>query len=424
MADHDSYRAITVEQRLTLPLNGFIYTTTRQVPAEKVAPKLGETMQSELGSAWNDSIVIASSHVPDSAKRQLSITHARIPSVDEQLASNWEWSEVSTSIGALKGVSRTFIYLTSAFSETSPALASAMPIYSGSTVPAGAVTGQFTAEDGYILFSRDVTSSGTQLEPVFGVERRTYIKRKIVRSIGVDSTNGKPLYATSELRHRDEIYNAPTTYGDLMNDPANAYWGLQADGTQRTARPATDEWIEITTEQVVSGTFSGGVVSVQSFNTTQNYYWPPVLKDLGGSAGYIEFMDWDRRDGGVDIYPRFVFDRAGYNGPCKAVITRTWSKSPQAVNPPKQMLPTPIHYASPYFSLNVPECLHGEVTCKCDIGNADPVYDQNVGSARTTPRTNYLDWPSTIIASDDQDPYRGGYLRTTVTIYQPDNTAV
>jgi hypothetical protein len=421
MADHDSFRPITIEQRLTLPLNGTIYTTTRVVAAEKGAPKLGETMVNELGSTWTDSLVVATSHVPDSAKRQLTITHARISTEAEQLASNWEWQEVSTSVGQLKGVARTFIYLTSAFSQSSPALGSSMPIYAGSTVPVSAVTANFIAGDGYVLFSRDVASSGTQLEPVFRVERRVYIKRKIVRSIGVDSTNGKPLYATVELRHRDEVQSGtpPTavTYGALLADPANAFWGVQADGTQRTARPATDEWIEITTEQLVSGTFVSDVVTLQTYNTIQNFYWPPVL-----ATGSLEFSSWVRRDGGADIYPSYKYTNDGYDGPCYSLITRTWKKTPFTIIPPVQMLPTPVNYASPFFNINIPACLHGEVECVCLTGSEDPIYVYGTGNAKTTDATNVTAWPDTIIAADSQEPYKGGYLRTVITITKPSYT--
>lgn len=417
MPDYDAHTPITTEQRLTLPLNGSIFQTTRTVPTEKPVPKKGETMEGEFGGQYATNVILESSVTPNKGQRQLQITHCKIPPVEEQLASNWEWSEINTAIGALKGVARTYIYLTSEFSETSPALASAMPIYSGTTVPAGAVTGQFTNEDGYILFSRDVVSSGTQLEPIYRVERCQYIKRKIVTSIGVDAANGNPLYATVELRHRDEIQSGSTTYGQLLASPSSSYWGLQTNGTQRTARPATDEWIEITTEQVVSGTFSGGIVAVQNYNTTRNFYWPPVLNAL-------RFLAWPRRDGGVETYPNHDYSKPGYNGPCKAVITRTWSKTPQAIDPPEQMLPTPIHYSSPYFNVNLPECLHAAVTCVCDIGTADPVYVFGDGSSVTTPRTNFLTWPDTILDADTQEPYRGGYLRTRIVIHKPDNSLI
>lgn len=83
------------------------------------------------------------------------------------------------------------------------------------------------------------------------------------------------------------------------------------------------------------------------------------------------------------------------------------------------MLPTRIYYSSPFFSLNIPECLHGAQSIVCDIGNSDPVYDQNSGSARTFAATNYTTWPANIVAYDDQEPFRGGFLRTTKTIYKP-----
>lgn len=41
MPDFDAHTPNTTEQRLTLPLNGTIYQTTRSVAAEKKSPKKG-----------------------------------------------------------------------------------------------------------------------------------------------------------------------------------------------------------------------------------------------------------------------------------------------------------------------------------------------------------------------------------------------
>ena len=40
-------------------------------------------------------------------------------------------------------------------------------------------------------------------------------------------------------------------------------------------------------------------------------------------------------------------------------------------------------------------------------------------AALTVNATNYTDWPASITAADDQEPFRGGYLRTTRTASKP-----
>lgn len=161
----DSFTPRTTEQRLPLPLNGTIYTTTRLVASEKPTPTIGSTMESELGSAWSDSRIISVAIQPQGSNEVLVIQHARIPTETEQLPSNWEKQEVNIGGKTYDGVIRTVILLSSAYSEASPARKSAMPVEVGS---------QF-AEKGYVLYDRACMKVGSPLEPVFRVERRTFI---------------------------------------------------------------------------------------------------------------------------------------------------------------------------------------------------------------------------------------------------------
>jgi hypothetical protein len=232
--------------------------------------------------------------------------------------------------------------------------------------------------------------------------------------VGVATPTGTPVFTD------DTDYSPDVTAAQLFADPANAYWGIQTDGTQRVGRQLSCEWYEITVEQVVGGTFADGVVTVDTFSTNDNYSWPPVLDTF-------ELLDWDRRDGGTDIFPAVRMNPEGYSGPCKTVVTRTWSPTPFTIEAVTILQPTRIYYASPFFTMNVPECLHGLIAVQCDIGNTDPVYDENVGSTRyfsaTGPPASGGDaantWPSTITAYDDQVPFRGGYLRTVRVVHRP-----
>lgn len=321
---------------------------------------------------------------------------------------NWEFTKCDIGGTEYSAIRRTYLIRRSEFSETEPAMASAMP-----NIP------EDKFAEGYVLAARQQTrTQEEQLDSLFVAEVRLYVKRCALTSTTVDELNGKTLYSFYSLYHITETVDGNTVL-DLVSAPTNAYWGLQADGTQRTFKAVSCEWYRFETSQVVAGTFASGVVQIASYNSSEKFYWPAVLLDLAAPDGYLEFLDWDRNDGGVDIYPRVVFDKEAYNGPCKALIERSWSKSPQTLSTLNQMLPTPIIYGAPFFNLNVPDCLHGIVKVRCDIGTGDPTYAVNSGSERTVATTNYTDWPASIVAVDDQEPFRGGYLRTKVTIYKP-----
>lgn len=417
-------RQKTTETKLSFPFNGTIYTTTDTVAAEKTILAIGTSAGTELGSAWNDSLVIDCNVIPSENKREMRITHARIPGESAQLKTNWSFATCSIGGRQFPSVQRTVILLANSsfqppgsgmdiFAYATPAIGSSMPVEGGSPF-AGA---------GYILADRQVVNSGMQLEPVFIVERRNYIIRTTRRSIGVDPLNGKALYATTSLYYTGETPSgASTTVEGLFAAPTNAYWGLQTDGTKRTGQQLSCSWYSITIENVIAGTFTSGELAIDSYDDTTNFYWPPVLNDF-------ELMDWNRKDGGTDTYPRIEFEHDGYSGPCNSVVTRTWRKTPWTGFNVEKLLPTPGNYSCPYFALSIPSCLHPSLDFVCDTGTNDPVYKQNVGSLRTIPAsqlssttgglTDCTSWPTSLRVLDSQQPFRGGFLRTTRIVYAP-----
>jgi hypothetical protein len=318
---------------------------------------------------------------------------------------NWEFGTADIGGAQFKSITRTYITLRSAFSATSPVIGSAL---------ANTPTAKFADHASYVLTSRKQSRIGDdKLDSLFVVDRWEYVVRSTTRTIGVDNLNGVPLSATESLYYSTEVVTASLTAAALFAAPTNAYWGLQADGNEVTGRQLSSDWYSITTTQTIGGTFVSGVVTVQTYNTVQNFYWPPVL-----AAGTFEIISWVRRDGGADASPRYRFTNDGYDGPCYTAIVRTWQKTPFTIAPPVQMLPTPVNYTCPFFSINIPACLHGIVTCFANSGSSDPVYVLTADTF-TVPTTNITTWPDTIVAADSQEPYRGGYLRTVITISKP-----
>jgi len=322
---------------------------------------------------------------------------------------SYNWEAVKADMGGTKfdAVQRTYVIERSQYSINSPAMGSAMP-----DVPVGMFA------SGFILAVKQQQRLGKEFDSWFVIETRTYVKKTTITQIGVDSLNGEPLTATTTLFHKDEIVASGLSAAQLFALPDNAYWGLQATGFQVSGRQLSSEWYEIASEKVIGGTFFGGEVAVGTYTTNDNYYWPPVLRT-------IEFLDWERKKGGSDIFPRLEFKPEGYQGPTLTTITRRWKSTPYTIPVVAQMQPRRIYYASPFFTLNVPECLHSVVTCVCDIGSGDETYTVNSGSSRTYAATTLSNgtacttWPATLTAFDDQEPFRGGYLRTTRVVTSP-----
>ena len=320
---------------------------------------------------------------------------------------NFETSFADIGGQKFDAIRRTYVIKRTEFDPESPAMGEFMP-----NIPED----QFPT-DTYVMALREQSRiQDEKLDSLYVVDVRTYVKKCSMRSLGVDALNGKMLHADDVFYAADEVVltreDVDYTAAMLFADPTDVYWGIQEDGTQRSGKQVSCNWYLVTTEQVVGGTFTDGAVTVDSFTTNDNYYWPPVLDTF-------ELLDWVRNDGGTDIYPAIRFVPEGYNGPCLTTITRTWAIAPFTIPVVEQMNPTRVYYACPYYTLNISECLHPLITAKCDIGTSDPVYDQNTGSARLFNATNYTTWPDTITAYDDQVPFRGGYLRTTKVVTKP-----
>jgi hypothetical protein len=324
-------------------------------------------------------------------------------------AYNWEWTKCDIAGTEYSAIRRSYLIPRTDFSETEPAMASANP-----DVPKD----KFAA--GYVLAARNQQrTQDPQFDSLYVLETRVYVLRCALTSVGVDNLNGKTLFSSYYLYHISEKIGG-TPVLDLVSDPTNAYWGLQTDGYVRTFMAVSCEWYKITTAQEVTGTVTAGpdgegntnYITVVAYDTNVNYALPAVLDT-------IEFLSWERRDGGDDIRPAIRFNPDSYNGPCKVAVLVTWRKTPFTLSIPDQMIPTRLNYSAPFFEINIPECLHTEWELHCDIGSTDPVYTANYNSGRIYPATNYTEWPATLVIDDDQQPYKGGFLRTKRTLTTP-----
>jgi hypothetical protein len=315
----------------------------------------------------------------------------------------YNFSFAKADIGGTRfdSVERTYVTLRSAFTPQSPTMGATMP-----NVPVDLFVGS------YVLAEKRQTRIGEDsLDSLYVAEVHTYVKRCTIKQLGVDSFNGKVLTSTSTLYYGTEIVTGATTAATLFADPANAYWGLQTDGTQKSGRQLSCEWYEISSEVIVAGTFVDGAVTARTYNTTLSYYWPPVLNDINVSV-------WERRDGGVERFLNPVYLREGYNGECRATVVDAFHVAAPTITTPDVMLPLPINVQNPYFSAKLGPTLHTLKYLSFTNGTEDPIFKYTIDEY-TFAATDPTDWPTSVTIKN-VFPFRGGYLLSTITIFQPD----
>ena len=171
---------------------------------------------------------------------------------------------------------------------------------------------------------------------------------------------------------------------------ADVYETVDADFAVKTSRrlvsPEEREWVDIV-----------------------NYEWPPVLQS-------IELRAFGRRNGSSLVVP-VIRIRQGFAGPQQANVRQYWQKDPVTPTPPPSMIPEGFIQQTPYYTLNVPPCLHPEVTLSVTSGTEDPVWVY-FGVSDVFPATNYVDWPESVTWLESK-PYQGGYLVTEWTVERP-----
>lgn len=174
-------------------------------------------------------------------------------------------------------------------------------------------------------------------------------------------------------------------------------------------KPLNTLWSIKTTRRAAG--MAGSPGTVYSTPIIVDYYWPPVLTSITQTP-------WVRKDGTTQMFTFPNYLRYAYNGPCLALKEEQWTASAPALVPPLVMDPMPIVYRGPNIQFSIPACLHGNYTFNEEVGSLDPVW--NVGTfSQTFPATNFVDWPTSIVASFSTRRMYGGFLRQKITVYRP-----
>lgn len=394
---------------------------------------------------------------------------------------NWEFQAAGGTSPHYDTVVRTYVTLRADYDEAAPAVGNSngMPSGTVSLTPFDndqTVDG-VTYDTDYVLFEKRQVRSGEEtLDSLYVVEQHVFVKRVSIYRVDVDDVfsgdaDASPpsaLISKETLWHQSEdptgtvafdpdgddintITLTPTTPKLFADNDAtiNAttasgggttnFWGVDIHGIMREGRQLTDNWYIIAEKQVVGTT---GLIA--EFTSWEIFSWPAVLQgdpesggegDGGFSAGGILLHQWTRRDGGVDTYASTIFKREEFNGPTKMVTKIYWQNTPFEIEADDRdgtataladiisMHPLPISISTPLVKLNVKPCLHDRITLTMTTGTEHPIYVYG-GATFGFERTNYLDWPASLVVMDSQQQFRGGYLRTQKTAYRPDTSTL
>jgi len=392
---------------------------------------------------------------------------------------NWEFQAAGASNPHYDTVVRTYVILRSSFDESSPEITTAMPITSSDPFESGdnyilfekkqVRSGDETLDSLFVVEQRvyvkrvpmwrvDTDPEFPEYDALVTKETLWYVGEnpKATRRFLSDETLADVVGSDASSKTPLLFANPAAEIGLYASDPAanTGFWGVDGHGVMREGKQLTDNWYAIIEKQVVGAT---GLLS--TINTYQNYSWPAVLNGTtpamttdelsitggteanadGDNKGGVLIHSWSRRTGGHDTVATPIFKRQSWGGPTKMKIERFWSKTafPVAtlsdlgggqkleegnnthlavIHP---MLPEPINFLTPIFTMKVRACLHTRIHVHASSGTDHEVYDYG-GSAFTFARTNYEDWPAELVISDTQTPFRGGYLRERTTAYHPD----
>lgn len=321
---------------------------------------------------------------------------------EDQDTYNVEFTQADIGGTNFNAIQRTYVTPRATFTPDTPAQGTTM---------ATALTG---AAGTYVLAERkQVRTNDQEIDNLYVIDVHTYVKKVPFTQVDQDEQLGGTLATVQTLYYFSEVVpgSGGLTAEAIFALPHNSFWGLQTDGTSREGKQLTAAWYAITTRDVVSPAFA---LSGRTYTTSQNYSWPAVLSGVSLSI-------WTRKDGGEDRFVFPDFSEEAYSGPCKAIVAQTFSKTAPTPGAPNVMMPLPIDITSPMFSLNLGPTLHAGAEIDLTTGTSHPVYEYGAATF-TIYETSPTSWPSFITASDEVEPFRGGYLRTIVTVYPPSYT--
>jgi hypothetical protein len=183
-------------------------------------------------------------------------------------------------------------------------------------------------------------------------------------------------------------------------EPINSRFSWLVTRKATALAGTTQNWDEV--QEGVPGHIFPNVLQALSWGTVQRYV------ESGGEDTYIE---------------RIIFIptmKNAWRGPVKVTVTRAWSHTPFEITLPAQPRPEPILWDALLDTLSLPPCIHANLgTITATISTEDPWRPEQSSSITIGASPDHTDWPETLVFSNRQQQYRGGYLKTTLTAHKP-----
>lgn len=313
---------------------------------------------------------------------------------------NFEFT--STTIGGQEfdAVQRTYITKRDSFLEASPVIGSTMSREPSNRFP-----------DSYILAERRQSRIGTQeLDSLYVVERRVYVKVSTITSVATDSFFGGPLTTTRTLYYRGQDYEGSPIETQISN---SSLWGVQGDGTSVSVKQLSNDWWAVTTQDIVPQGEGGGV---RSYTTIGNFSWPAII-----SSASIVISSAERKDGTTQTVAKVVPDKEAYNGPTKFAVTQTWSATPTTPASPIYFDVKSASYSGVQYAVSFRNSLvNGAIDLIDTIGTGDPVFKPGAYGGPWVTSSSQTSWGSgSVLVDVKQEPFRGGYLVTETRATPP-----
>lgn len=389
---------------------------------------------------------------------------------------NWEFQSASATSARYDTVTRTYITLRSSYDEASPAITDAMPISTSDPFTSDdgyilyekrqARSGDEVLDSLYVIdrrtyikkvpvrnirtddtFSYDLdpdtalvdthASYGAAVDPAYGslLEKETlYYKSEEIKATTIFATTDSAETAgmkssvgsvTTAVAFRDPDL---TYVSGLDSAGTTNFWGTDELGIEREGKQLSDNWYVLFERQVVppvnttSGEGSGEVV-LGSYQTSETFTWPAVLRPMDSGDGMQDGVvgySWKRKKGGKDTVVFPTYKRDTYTGPTKTNRVLTWRKKrwDADLTDLQPMQPLPVDFVTPLIRTSIKPTLHQAMYLGVRTGTEHPVYN-NEQVIFNYGQTNYTDWPASLVISDSQRPFRGGFLREKVTVTAP-----
>lgn len=181
---------------------------------------------------------------------------------------------------------------------------------------------------------------------------------------------------------------------------------VNANGSFQETNPINSKWSLLNTEYAagLAGSAVAGVSS-RTWKQSVDYYWPPVLDYVNIQVVTVDPADAFSDFAGYIVSTIWLVDQ--YNGPCEGTVVETWYNTVPPDILPDVLLPTEIDFQGPELRVQVPRCLHEDVTFF------------EAGYSQFFRATSPAYWPPTLIVDVDVRPQWNGWIQRVTTINAP-----